>query len=505
MRTIFLPFRGRSSRSGPDRSSTQDRRPARRLLAVIAVTGIALPAQTHTQTIDPKGTFLRTDSTDTPYPPLVVDLGSLGICPGQSILIRTLGNFLWNQGQALEGDRAVAVFSSSSTVLGPSLRIRVPNAIQTAAAAYVTAPTLRESLATDIPEDFVVSPLGIVVTVPATGTGASPLLIIGADDVFWGDNMDPQQDFAIRIEATGPPVRNTGRVVAVYDDWTLSNTGFRAAGTSAMAFARNVGRFLSSNTYGRFLVYSNDFGLRESTLRDAMIGVGHEWIADTGIRFDVPTLREFDGVYVLGDVGPSFPSSAANSVLIDYVESGGSVYVGAGTAVFGPAMNSFAQHFGFTFGGLDGSQGLFALPSTHPIACNVDRIYAWNGNTMALTGGGVVTPDVIAPGRVLAAEAPAARVELDVSPTNPTPHATVVFGLSGAPAGGLVAIVADTLVGQAIAPQILWFGVMPPNGSWITTVTVPPGLAPSSLGVVGATLSPSARIAYSRRTTIGFR
>jgi hypothetical protein len=190
------------------------------LFTTLSLVGLCANATAQQTQIDPTSTFLRTDPGDTQASaPLLLDLAQLGYQPGQTITIRTVGDFIWHPGQQLSGDAAVAVFSSSTTVLPAANAHRVPGAIQSTAPAYVTGPTYQTSLATDIPQDFFVGPAGVSVQIPNNGMGSAPYLLIGADDEFWGDNLDADHDFAIVIE------RPLGQEL-------LTNGGFETGDTS---------------------------------------------------------------------------------------------------------------------------------------------------------------------------------------------------------------------------------------------------------------------------------
>ena len=52
-----------------------------------------------------------------------------------------------------------------------------------------------------------------------------------------------------------------------------------------------------------------------------MTKAGYTWTVGTNIKFELPTLLTFDGIFVAADLG------ADNQVLIDYVKAGGNVYV----------------------------------------------------------------------------------------------------------------------------------------------------------------------------------
>lgn len=180
----------------------------RGLLAAAAL-GLGLPAQTFTFPLNPRATFLRTNS-DSPVAPLVVDLAALGVAPGSWLRIGSTGGFRYvNGGQ--DGYRAlVGVFSADSTVLATNVQQRVPLAIA-AGPAYASANTYFGNLPMDIPQDFFCSRNGwadsVVVEVP---NGATHLLL-GVHDSLYNDNADPNGDHAAVVTLLPtPPLPGTG-------------------------------------------------------------------------------------------------------------------------------------------------------------------------------------------------------------------------------------------------------------------------------------------------------
>jgi len=130
---------------------------------------------------------------------------------------------------------------------------------------------------------------------------------------------------------------------------------------------------------GNFLAYSSNFGLTGSSLQSSMTSAGHSLTVTTGISFDLATLSTYDGVYLAGD-------AADNTVLIDYVNAGGNVYLAGGTG-WGGALaeanrwNDFLNYFGMGFGtSYNGVVGNIAINSTHEIFQGVDHLYQNNGN-----------------------------------------------------------------------------------------------------------------------------
>ncbi|WP_224371227.1 choice-of-anchor A family protein [Hyalangium versicolor] len=176
---------------------------------------------------------------------------------------------------------------------------------------------------------------------------------------------------------------SVGRIVVSHDEWTLSNTGFNQNPNTA-AFARNVASWLGTAGTGRFLVYSNNFGLRESTLAAVMTGAGYTWTATTSVPFTLSTLLQYDAVFIAGD-------AVDTNVLTQYVRQGGGVYIAAGTglgaaaeaALWNPFLNSFGLSFAPAYNGVcSNASGM----SAHPIVSGVPSLYSCNGNSVSLVG-----------------------------------------------------------------------------------------------------------------------
>ncbi len=178
-----------------------------------------------------------------------------------------------------------------------------------------------------------------------------------------------------------------GKIVVNHDDWTLSNTGFTTGGgiNDPGVFAVNVANYFTGGQPGAFLAYSSSFGLTQSMLAAAMTGAGHSWTVSMAQPFTVATLSNYDGVFVGGN------SNLSSQVLIDYVISGGNVYIfgGAGggfePTTFNPFLNTFGLSFGSPYNGLSGS---FALSSSHPLFAGVDHLYHASGSTITDTTPG---------------------------------------------------------------------------------------------------------------------
>lgn len=171
---------------------------------------------------------------------------------------------------------------------------------------------------------------------------------------------------------------HAGKIVLANDEWTLSNTGF-ASPNDPGVFAANVASWFNGGSGGSFLAYSNNFGLTQSGLATAMTGAGNGWTVSTASPFNLGTLLSYDGIFLAG-------FAADNTVLTNYVNAGGNVYLAGGTGLGGAEAeaarwNTFLNNFGLGFGSpYNGVGGNIAISNPHPIFAGVDHLYQNNGN-----------------------------------------------------------------------------------------------------------------------------
>jgi hypothetical protein len=167
--------------------------------------------------MSPKATFLRSHSIDPTLDPVIIDLGSLGIAPGQLIELVSLGEFSWYPGGPDYFRKIITVFSSSNELLPYTELHRVPGALAVPGQAYFTTPTCanQTDIQTDIPEDFEVYD-SLRVTVPP----GALYLFAGISDCYFAENSDPNGDLGIAI-------RRVGSGQGEFVDWSSINHGSR--------------------------------------------------------------------------------------------------------------------------------------------------------------------------------------------------------------------------------------------------------------------------------------
>ena len=175
-----------------------------------------------------------------------------------------------------------------------------------------------------------------------------------------------------------------GKIVVANDEWTLSNTGF-ARSPDAAIYALNVASFFTDGALGNFLAFSTNFGLTQSELAATIRGAGHTWEVSTTVDFSLPSLLEYDAIFLAGD-------PVDTTVLIDYVNNGGNVYLAGGVTSspveadrWNPFLNAFGMSFASPVNGIGGN--IDVSSATHPIFDGVARLYQVNGRS--ITGAGI--------------------------------------------------------------------------------------------------------------------
>ena len=165
--------------------------------------------------------------------------------------------------------------------------------------------------------------------------------------------------------AVSEPTDNGGKIVVNSDEWTLSNTGFNNSKETA-TFISNLIQYFIGDKKGKFHAISTNFGLVESSLESTMIAMGHTFTKGKNIKIDLPTISNYDAIFVAGD-------EVDNQVLIQYVKNGGKVYLAAGTGWGGAEAeanrwNKFLGEFNLKFSGVyNGISGNISPNQSHPL------------------------------------------------------------------------------------------------------------------------------------------
>jgi len=263
-----------------------------------------------------------------------------------------------------------------------------------------------------------------------------------------------------------------GRIIAIGDEWLLSDIAFTSQPVQTTQLALNIAGYFANSQPGNFLVLSNipdipGFGARGvqgAPLAAVMTGAGHTWTIDANAPVTLANLGQYDGVFLAGPVA----SGAANgAILASYVNAGGSVLVmgAVGTGFTGPASeaaawNPFLNQFGLGFGSTYFAYGTALLPipvapSGHALAQGLS-IVSW--------GNGQLT--------------------LDLEPGNPQNQVAVrgsFVGFGGGPQGDVNDIIATFNLGTVSA-------IYAPFGSGCPGSAGVPSNTASALPQIGQTL-----------------
>lgn len=179
-----------------------------------------------------------------------------------------------------------------------------------------------------------------------------------------------------------------GKIVVNHDEWTFRDIGFTTADPDTANFATNVVNYFAGGSGGNFLVYSHNAGLTGSALANTVTSAGHSWTVDPSTPFTLASLSAYDGIFLAG-----YPYAYDATILIDYVNNGGGVYIASGTGYLGAVeeaalWNPFLNAFGLRF---DGESGYNMVAGSFPVFNNffltegVNELYYVNGLTVKKT------------------------------------------------------------------------------------------------------------------------
>lgn len=245
------------------------------MLAILALVAGTLcpgaPVHAATLSIDPSRTFLRTNN-DAASSSIPIALGSLGFSGGDLIVIERLGDF--KAGAAFTDTVAtmIGVFSASSILLNSATLRRVQDA-RDAGVDFITLPTAVGSLATDIPEDFLITST-VIIRIPVGATH----LFVAPSDSFYSDNTDPDGDYAVRIARA--PALETLTLYDNFDNPLINPTRWTGSSSDTLEILKSIVFPVAGD--GELRMEARAYGLRTS----ALIGEGRN--SSNRLRFRRP-------------------------------------------------------------------------------------------------------------------------------------------------------------------------------------------------------------------------
>jgi hypothetical protein len=157
--------------------------------------------------VDPTATYLLTNGDPGAKYAIPINLGALGLRPGDTVIFQALGNFCY---YSFDCNKFIvapppldAVFSTSSTLLASGLLNRVPGAIGGVGTTAFTWSTYYGQVSTEITDDFSIghAPNSTEITIPA---GAA-FLFVSVSDTLYGDNVDTNKDLGLKISRVAEP------------------------------------------------------------------------------------------------------------------------------------------------------------------------------------------------------------------------------------------------------------------------------------------------------------
>lgn len=184
-----------------------------------------------------------------------------------------------------------------------------------------------------------------------------------------------------------PSAFGQGRIIAVGDEWLVSDTAYTNQPAQTQQLVSNIAGYFSNSGPANFAVFPGSPIAYGSSIAAHMATLGHTWNTAPGV-FTLANLQTFDGVFLAGFDG----SGAANApILTQYVQGGGRVMVMAGTGAFGNAASEavawdpFLNAFGLGFGSewFPGSSviNLPVNPTSHPLGSLLSTVTWGYGQT----------------------------------------------------------------------------------------------------------------------------
>jgi hypothetical protein len=200
-------------------------------------------------------------------------------------------------------------------------------------------------------------------------------------------DKEPSAKPAVVDPAEAPATTRTGKLLVLDDEYILSDHGHQQAPDTEI-FVKNIANYLTSGKGGKFLDYSTYSSTNQTAqgtaMEKALTSPPYTFKRDRSVPLDLNTLRSYEVVIVGGE-------PVDNQILIDYIKSGGSVCLIAGTGHGGSeseaaSWNKLLNAFGLR---LDTSYNLITgiVPVTspdHPLFTGVKALFQYWGQTVHL-------------------------------------------------------------------------------------------------------------------------
>ncbi len=200
-----------------------------------------------------------------------------------------------------------------------------------------------------------------------------------------------------------------GRVVALGDEWSMSNQAYTDVGADAGRLVLNTAGFLvgpgagGASGVGSVAVFSSHPRVGASNFVSSLTGAGYSVSKNPSAGYSLATMLNFDMVVVGGLLAGSV--HPATDALVDYVNAGGNVLVIGGTGVYGNALNEAAQWnpflapFGMAFGDTYfptvNTIPRNVVPTTNPVGAGVGEMLWGFGQTVHRLPAGNPLVDLI--------------------------------------------------------------------------------------------------------------
>lgn len=209
--------------------------------------------------------------------------------------------------------------------------------------------------------------------------------------MWYSGRRDDIWKIGYAVSAPKPPTGARGRIVVSHDVNTLSS---QYGGPQEQQFAVNVAKFLIGANSGNILaIESNPNDMKRNyapEVKDALTSAGYNVTYSNTSDHSLTELMAYDAVFV-GIIWPPPYTMIDNTVLTDYVNHGGNVYIfsGAGSepesSLEASLLNPFLKNFGLMFDASRYNQirdRTINITSNHPIFDGVTALRADNGQSI---------------------------------------------------------------------------------------------------------------------------